>query len=115
EDALEEVGKILPNIEPESPKKPVKKPAPAKTNPAKRAPVTSTSNPGSNALKQSTTTSNKPSSPLTKSTQQSALSRSTSTRITPATKAATNPRTATAAKRQSMVGPSKDNNSATAP
>jgi hypothetical protein len=110
EDALEEVGKILPNVEPESPKKPVKKSAPAKPNSVKRPPVSSTTKPGSVTTKSSATTSNKPSPSLTKSTQPSTLSRSTSTRVTPATKAVTNPRTSTTANRQSMIASTKDSN-----
>src|ERR1700761_9023535 len=115
EDALEEVGKILPAMEPNLPEKPVKKSAPVKGNPVKRTPMASAPKPGSNVVKPSAVAGNTKSSSLAKSTQPSALSRSTSTRATPIVKSTTNPRVSTAAKRQSMVILSKESNSSTTP
>jgi hypothetical protein len=121
EDALEEVGKILPKIEPVSPEKPIAKkkaPLPPRTGtaavrrtaqrltaklqtPARAAAI--------GPMDPMTTTARKPESTsgLARTTRPSALNRSQA----PSAKASTFARTPAAAKRQSMTLPAKDGSS----
>jgi hypothetical protein len=119
EDAIEEVGKILPKLDPAvSPEKPkTKKPDPMKTTSVQRASrvlAAKTQTPvaksalGKASLSKSTNVKPVPSASLTKSTQPSSLSRSTSVRATPSNKPTVADRLAAAANRRSMIGPAKD-------
>jgi hypothetical protein len=123
EDAIEEVGKILPKLDPAvSPEKPkTKKPdTMKKTASVQRAsrilagktqtPVAKSA-PGKTGFSKPTNLKPTASVGLTKSTQLSSLSRSTSVRATPSTKPTVADRLAAAANRRSMIGPAKDGDS----
>jgi hypothetical protein len=117
EDAIEEIGKMLPKLEPISPEKPARKATPARSPPtaAKRASrvltskthpsLTAATEPAKPNLSRTRSTNQKPTSSLLKTTQTSALSRSTSVRATPPSKPTVPPNTA--AKRKPTVSPQK--------
>jgi hypothetical protein len=113
EDALEEVHKILPNIEPVSPEKPARKPT--RTASVKRGgPSNVGAKIGNKEIKPTATRTTTLSS--TKITQSTALRKSGGAQVKPAAKTPSNAKATTATKRQSAILSSNDTTSSnTAP
>jgi hypothetical protein len=111
EDALEEVHRILPNVEPVSPEKPVRKST--RTASVKRGgPSNVSAKIGNKELKP--TPPKTAASKSTKTTQLTSHRKTSATDVKPVTKTLSNAKTTTASKRQSAILSSNDTSSSKA-